>query len=261
MTSKSLIQFTSGAFTLAGTWDLPEAKDNGAFPAVIFCHGFTGNRFESRRLYVRLANQLATTGIASFRFDHRGCGESTGDFLDFTPSGLLCDLEAALEVFLETPHIDPARVAVVGYSLGGASAGYLTTLYPKFKTAALWAAVAKPEIIKDRLATYPGFLEYKDKGYFDYFGYRVSRDYIDTIGSSLKPLEWIKSFPSPLLAVQGLNDPIVKPEQLELYREVRSHPEDHFMTVQNADHGFTTADNGDLVVAETCRWLQRYLIG
>jgi alpha-beta hydrolase superfamily lysophospholipase len=256
-----MVQFPSGQFNLQATLDLPDASQCAAapgatpVPAVLFCHGFTGHRLESRRSYARLGAMLASEGIASFRFDHRGCGESDGDFVDFTPAGILEDLDAALTAFLSITNLDLARTAVVGYSLGGCSASYLLYKRPQFVTAALWAPVARPEIIRDRLAQYPNFAGYETRGYMDYGGFRVSRHYLDDVGQTLKPLEWIREYGKPVLFLQGADDDIVKPEQTERFLAARNNSNDVAEYIPGADHGFTTADNFDTVLSRTYDWL------
>lgn len=256
-----MVQFASGKFNLQATLDLPDTAQCGgapgatAVPAVLFCHGFTGHRMESRRSYARLGAMLASEGIASFRFDHRGCGESDGDFVDFTPVGILEDLDAALTAFLAISNLDMARTAVVGYSLGGCSASYLLHRRPQFVTAALWAPVARPDIIRDRLAQYPNFAGYEQRGYMDYGGFRVSRHYLDEVGDTLKPLEWIRRYGGPVLFLQGADDDIVKPEQTERFLQARDNPADAAEYIAGADHGFTTAANFDRVLERTGEWL------
>ncbi len=228
--------------------------DDIMLPGVIFAHGFTGNRMESRRMYARLSSQLAKRGVHTFRFDHRGCGESEGDFRDFNANGLLADLDSALKVFENNKRVDTRRTAVVGYSLGGLSASYLLKQRPDFLTAVLWAPVAQPDIIRERLSGYPDFHNYHTKGYFDYMGFRVSAEYFDNIGN-LHPVDWIKSYEPGILIIQGAEDPIVKPEQAEKYIAARSNSADELLVIPNGDHFFGTADNIDHVLAKSEKWL------
>ena len=53
-------------------------------PAVILYHGFTGNRMESKFLFVQFARRLAAEGWGCVRFDFSGCGESDGEFKEMT---------------------------------------------------------------------------------------------------------------------------------------------------------------------------------
>ncbi len=250
--------FQSGPFELVYSVSLPDGP--GPHPGVLFCHGFTGHRIESRRMYSRLARRLAAAGIASFRFDHRGCGDSEGDFSDFTPTGMLEDLDAALGVFLSRPWLERGRMAVVGYSLGGLAASYVLGRCADFCTAVYWAPVARPDIIRDRLATLDGFELYRQQGYFDLSGFRVSRAYIDYIGEIARPLDWVREFPGPILFLHGADDDIVKPEQSERYIAVRKNPGDRKVVVPGADHSFSTAPLIDRVLDESEAWLLARLI-
>lgn len=259
MIHRSILQFPSGTFKLTGQWDGPESA-GGPLPGVIFCHGFTGNRFESRRVFARLSAWLAEQGIWTFRFDHRGCGESQGDFIDFSPEGMLEDLRSALKVFLDDPRVDTSRTAVVGYSLGGLSASYMLHLHPEFVTASMWAPVARPEIIRARLSTYPGFDGYKERGYFDYGGSRVSAEYIDGVGN-FRPVDWAVDYPKPILFAQAEGDQVVKPEQVRMYLEARQNPGDELLMIPGGDHFFGAADNIDRLLSTAGEWLLRHLRG
>jgi len=256
---RELTEFRSGEFTLRATCDWPDTGQ-GRFPAVFYCHGFTGNRFETRRSYARLTAMLAHRGIAGFRFDHRGCGESDGDFLDFTPAGMLEDLDAALAHFQKVSGFDVEKAAVVGYSLGGASASYVLSRGHAFQTAVLWAPVARPEIIRDRLAQYPKFAGYEQRGYFDCGGFRVNPLYLDGVGEMLEPLKWIEVYKPPILVLQGEVDEIVKPEQAERYMATRNNPGDQLVIIPDGDHAFGPVENMDRVLDLTAEWLVKRLM-
>ena len=45
---------------------------------VVGCHGLEANRKSPKQ--IALANRCTSEGMAYFRFDHRGCGQSEGDF-------------------------------------------------------------------------------------------------------------------------------------------------------------------------------------
>lgn len=50
----------------------------------------------SYRLFALFCEALAAQGIATLRFDYRGCGDSSGEDQDFLPSRALADAEVAL---------------------------------------------------------------------------------------------------------------------------------------------------------------------
>lgn len=251
--TRQLVTFDSGGFTLVGYWDLPAGEP--PYPAVMCCHGFTGHNIEARRLYARLARLLRAQGIACFRFDHRGCGNSDGDFVDFTPSGFLQDLDVAAEHWLADRRIDTRRLGIVGYSLGGLAAAYLLHSHPNLRTGVLWAGVARPEIIRDRLAQYPGFRGYRERGFMDYGGLRVSCQYIDEIGTRTRPVEWLAGYQGPVLFCHGAQDDIVRLEQSECFVRARKNPSDRLLVFPEADHGFSTCETIDALLRVTLQWL------
>ncbi len=257
---RQLVTFSSGSFQLTATIDLPSGDSKSPFPAVLFCHGFTGNRIESYRSFARLGAELAARGIASFRFDHRGCGESSGDFIDFNANGIIEDLDAALVTFLRQRAFDLDRTAVVGYSLGGASASYLLQRRNDFLTAVLWAPVSEAGIIRERYQKNPAFADYRERGYYDNGGYRVSANCLDEVGRVLRPLEWIREYQRPLLFIHGAVDDIVSPEHTENFLNARKNAADKKLLVEGANHGFSTAANFDVVIARTADHLSDALL-
>ena len=78
----------SGDHVLAGTLTVPAG--DGPFPAVVLISGSgPSDRDESLpgvalKPFARLAEELAVEGVATLRYDDRGVGKSTGDFLSAT---------------------------------------------------------------------------------------------------------------------------------------------------------------------------------
>lgn len=104
--------FTGGAGgSLSGAFHLPAERG----PAVVMCHGF----LSSKGSHFSLAEMLAKAGFAALRFDFSGCGESGGALEDMTVSGLVSDLEGALDYAKSEKRIDPDRIFAYGSSLGG----------------------------------------------------------------------------------------------------------------------------------------------
>ena len=54
------------------------SERNTSGTGVIFVHAADGNRLGPHRMFVEFAQRLSHAGIASMRFDMRGCGDSTG---------------------------------------------------------------------------------------------------------------------------------------------------------------------------------------
>lgn len=134
---------TAGRVVLSGTLTLPDlppvahgADHTEPYPAALLLpsllprdrHG----RFDRRRhpgwfaptgpsgsgILARLAEALATRGVASLRCDKRGCGRSGGTWSEAGLFTLVDDARDALTVLRGHPAVDPARVGMVGHGEG-----------------------------------------------------------------------------------------------------------------------------------------------
>jgi uncharacterized protein len=110
------INFTSQGFVLKGLLHLPETKNP---PLVVGSHGLEGSK-ESAKQEV-LSKLLVKHNIAFFRFDHRGCGESEGEFIKETSlEKRTIDFLNAVKHILELKKTS-RNIAVFGSSMGGAT--------------------------------------------------------------------------------------------------------------------------------------------
>jgi len=109
------IQFTADGFQLKGTLHLP-AADNP--PVVIGCHGLLSDRSSPKQ--IALAEACNALGLAFFRFDHRGCGESAGRLEAVTSlEGRASDLLHAIRMLESRPGLGK-QIGLFGSSMGGA---------------------------------------------------------------------------------------------------------------------------------------------
>lgn len=85
---------------------------------IIGCHGLMADKTSPKQ--IDLARQCVSHGMAYCRFDHRGCGESEGDFeKDTTLEGRMADL---LAVVRDLPAMLDGKclpIGLFGSSLGG----------------------------------------------------------------------------------------------------------------------------------------------
>jgi dienelactone hydrolase len=86
-------------------------NEPGRFPAVAICHGYPGDNKNTD-----LAEELALSGIVTLIFFYRGAWGSGGDF---SLKGLEPSARDAVEYLMSSPSVDPDKVGVIGYSLGG----------------------------------------------------------------------------------------------------------------------------------------------
>jgi pimeloyl-ACP methyl ester carboxylesterase len=111
----------SGA-TLAGELSLP--GDKSSYPTVLMIHGSgpldrnENTRSQSLNVFNALADQLAANGIASFRYDKRGCAKSSGDYMRAGHSDLVDDASACVDHLATIDGCDPGKTFVLGHSEG-----------------------------------------------------------------------------------------------------------------------------------------------
>ena len=108
------ISFHSDDLILCGTLHLP-ANDHP--PIVIGSHGLYSNRESPKQ--IALARACNALGMAYFRFDHRGCGSSQGEFEQVTSLAARCeDLKKAVAAIKSRPEIGRG-IGLFGSSMGG----------------------------------------------------------------------------------------------------------------------------------------------
>ena len=110
------IEFFSDEYLLRGTLHLPHAYRP---PVVIGSHGLFSDSNSPKQ--IELARRCNTFGIGFFRFDHRGCGESSGSFHKTTSLESRCnDLACAIET-IRSEGDTGKLTGLFGSSMGGAA--------------------------------------------------------------------------------------------------------------------------------------------
>lgn len=135
MPTQHIIHFTADDLQLTGTLHLPDGAPHPPF--VIGCHGLLANRNSPKQ--IALADALNRLGIAYFRFDHRGCGDSQGRF---DPGSLLetrcSDLYHAIQTIESHPRT--GRLASLFGSSFGGTVILATAAQTPIPRLATWAA-------------------------------------------------------------------------------------------------------------------------
>jgi uncharacterized protein len=125
---------------IAATLNLPDGATSA--PAVLMLHGFGSSRDEVAGMYAREAAALAERGVASLRIDFLGFGKSDGDTGATTVDSQLAEAASALAALAAMEGIDPDRIGVLGFSLGGGVAMLLAAANPdQIKALATWSSV------------------------------------------------------------------------------------------------------------------------
>jgi len=110
------ISFLSDNFLLRGILHIPVVEN---CPVVIGSHGLLSSSSSPKQ--VELARRCNEFKIAFFRFDHRGCGESQGNFREVTSlDARVTDIISAIETIRSQGYMN-SRIGLFGSSMGGAA--------------------------------------------------------------------------------------------------------------------------------------------
>lgn len=118
---ESEIVIQSGDTALAATLTLPDRVD-GPLPAVLCIHGSgpldrnENMRGQALNVFNAVAAHLARRGIATLRYDKRGCGASEGDYHAAGLAELIADGRAGLEFLRRDPRF--SALYLLGHSEG-----------------------------------------------------------------------------------------------------------------------------------------------
>jgi uncharacterized protein len=116
VTSQPLPFFSSG-LRLDADLHLPDDRGAGApYPAVIACSGYQGQKIIHPERFARALNPL---GYAVLAFDYRGFGRSEGERGRLVPQEWAEDVRAGVDRLTGVDDVDVARLALVGWGLGG----------------------------------------------------------------------------------------------------------------------------------------------
>ncbi|NQT74204.1 MAG: alpha/beta fold hydrolase [Chloroflexi bacterium] len=134
------VTFQSGNIRLVGSLCLPAEK--GHFPCVLMIHGSGPvDRNENAKqlkiitvkmnVFNTIAHHLSEIGVASLRYDKRGCGKSSGSYGEAGPYDLLEDANAAYQYLLQSENVNRDQLFLLGHSEGTLIAPKLCLTYPE----------------------------------------------------------------------------------------------------------------------------------
>lgn len=132
------VSFVSGGERCAGWLYLPEGAE-GPVPFVVLCSGFSFVRDQGLDAF---AARFAQAGVGALAFDYRHFGDSGGEPRQLALSGRQReDLRAALAFCRSLDPVDRGRIALWGYSFGGAHVQRLAAGEPGIAAAICVAPV------------------------------------------------------------------------------------------------------------------------
>ena len=250
------LTFTDSAgHKIAGVLATPERKTDRI---VVFCHGFLSNKNSATNR--ALTELLVPQGVATFRFDFFGQGESEGPFDRITVATALQQALAALALVKAKGY---RKVALVGSSFGGLVALLVAAKSPKLACLALKCPVPDfPEMLK---------LEFGDKGMAEWKKTGTIPNVVPGAGGRIKlsygfyedcarhsGYEAAKAVTVPTLIVQGNADEYVPLHQSRRLSEELTG-KNVLVVLPGADHHFSKPDDFREMTALLAQWVTDHL--
>lgn len=140
------VTFPSAGEQLAGTLSRPTDGPVRSIALLVSGSGPIDRNSNMKRqsidVMAQVAEHLALSGIASFRYDKRGVGESSGEFLSTGLHDNVVDAKAAVDTLRSRAELDEAATFVVGHSEGAIIATELAADDPLLAGVVLLAGTA-----------------------------------------------------------------------------------------------------------------------
>ncbi len=241
-----------------------EPEADSPVPTVLMLHGFGSQKDEVGNMYQRLAAALGNQGIASLRIDFRGWGESGGKMEESSVQTQVDDAATAYAYLKNLSWVDPARIGIVGFSLGGGIAVVSAAQQPEwYASMVTWSSVGdfKPDFMDlgqenfDRAA--------KEGVVTIDLGWReVTLGHVFFTSLELYTLqEEIKKYPGAFLAIAGSED--FSAAYTDSYVAGAGGSQKAAFILEGADHIFGVFGDdqsmAEQVLQKTVAWFQETL--
>jgi len=241
---------------------LPKGPEPRKLPLVVFPHGGPWSRDAWR--YHTFAQFLANRGYAVLQPNFRG---STGYGQKFLDAGnrewgdkMQDDLTWGVKHLVDQGVVDPARVGIMGGSYGGYATLAGVTFTPDRYAAAV--AIVAPSSLVTLLETIPPYWEAGRVVFYTRMGDPNTPEGKAQLDRQ-SPLHHIERIRTPLLIVQGANDPRVKKsesDQIVVALRERGFPVE-YLVAPDEGHGFQRPVNNMAAFASAERFLAKHLGG
>ena len=224
------IQWTHEGLKIDGLLYLPPQAESHAVPLIVDVHGGPAGLFVDR--FTPYVDFMVGQGWAVLRSNPRGSTGRGAAFVAANKNDLggadYRDIMAGVDYVLKTEHVDPTRMALMGYSYGGEMAAFVEGKTTRFK------AIVSGAPVIDQYSEYGTEAEsWYDRWYFG----KPWEHAADAWRQS--PLARAGAAKTPFLLLQGqadVTDPLGQAQ--EMYRALRQNgvPVD-LVTYPRDDHG------------------------
>ncbi len=232
-----------------------QGKEN---PVTILCHGLSSNK--GRPKFIDLESALNGKGIATFRFDFFGHGESGGKFEDLTLSEAVDDVEKAVNF---VKRLGYKKIALLGSSFGGAAAIIAAPEINGLFALALIAPVSNYEEKELEKNTKKGLEEWRKKGYIYHVKSNGTKQRLNySFFEDLKKnngYEAAKKINIPTIIIHGDKDEMVPLKQSK--KAARIIKNCKLEIIRGADHRFSEAEHHKKMIKLASEFMAKKIKG
>lgn len=236
---------------LAARLDMP----NGDLRATaIFAHCFTCSKdIPAAR---RIAQRLASMGIAVLRFDFTGLGHSKGEFANTNFTSNVADLVHAAEYLTKN---NTAPTMLIGHSLGGAAVLKAAGEIPSIKAVVTIGAPSDPGHVVHNFGSSLHEIEQIGAATVSLAGrpFTITQDFVEDV-SMANLIPAIEGLKRALLVLHSPIDKTVGIENAAQIFTAAKHPKS-FVTLDNADHLVSKKEDAEYAAEVIATWAARYL--
>jgi len=220
----------------------------------LFAHCFTCSKDLKAAGWI--GRTLVERGIAVFRFDFTGLGESEGDFADTNFTSNLADLVAAGDWLRE--HREAAKI-LVGHSLGGAAVLAAARRFPEAMAVATLGAPSDTQHLGDMLRSKAPEIEQRGSAEVNLAGrsFRIKKQLLDDLAETTMR-DCIHDLGKPLLIFHSPVDNVVGVDHARRIFEAAKHPKS-FVSLDDADHLLTRQRDARYAGEVLAAWAGRYV--
>ena len=237
--------------SLAARLDLPSGTP---VAYALFAHCFTCSKdIPAAR---RIAQRLSSLGIAVLRFDFTGLGHSGGEFANTGFSANVSDLLQAAD-YLREKYSAPQLL--IGHSLGGAAVLATASSIPEAKAVVTIGAPAEPDHVLHNFSHKVSDICDKGEDQVELAGrtFTIKKSFIEDIAAvSLE--QHVSQLKKALLVMHAPLDETVAIDNAAQLFQMAKHPKS-FVTLDDADHLLTCAEDAEYAAEMISAWVQRYI--
>jgi putative redox protein len=236
---------------LSGRLDLPSGSVAGH---VIFAHCFTCSK--NSIAAVRIARALTARGFGVLRFDFTGLGQSEGDF---GADGFSANVRDLLSAAGAMKGDGRSPTLLIGHSLGGAAVLAAAGELPDVTAVATVGAPADVNHVTRLLGDGLHALMAMGDAEVHIGGrpFRLRRSFVEDLAEHDLAAR-IKALRRPLLILHAPRDAVVGIDNATSIFEAARHPKS-FVSLDDADHLLTRAEDAEYVAAVVAGWAFRYV--